>query len=116
MPPVVKRAAAIAFMFVVAIAVTVALINQPRAGDFGPLGTLVGTFPAGLVFPMMARSGQVNLPLAVAVGWLIYLAISVGILTAIRRGMVVALFIVLSVLLSYNVFILVAISALGALR
>jgi len=76
------------------------------------------TFPAGLVLPFFARTPGMGLspPLMAAVGWLLYLLVGAGVVMAERKGSLISFSVLFALMVAFNVFVIVVVSALHGLQ
>ena len=112
------RAGAVLLCFGVAILLTVSVARPTTPAVLRRATTLVPSFPAGLLFPVLARSFQSSMApvMAAGVGWLLYAMVGTAIVVVNRKGVRTALFVLFVAMLVWNTFVMIAIQALGALR
>ena len=113
------RAGAVLLCFGVAILLTVSVARPATPVELRRASTLVPSFPAGLLFPLIALSFQSSSMapvMAAGVGWLLYAMVGTAIVVVNRKGVRTALFVLFVAMLVWNTFVMIAIQALGALR
>jgi hypothetical protein len=76
------------------------------------------TFPAALPLPLFARAPgfSTSPPVMATVGWLLYVGVGAAIVTAERKSMLILFSVLFALMLAFNMFVIVLMSALHGLQ